>query len=56
MGAVRRSRYVGLVKTRLLHLLIGAAMNLGRVAAWLAEQPRARTCVSPFAALAAGIT
>ena len=52
MGALRRSRYVGLVKTKLLHLLIGAAMNLVRVAAWLAERPRARTRTSAFAALA----
>jgi transposase len=56
MGALRRTRYVGLAKTRLLHLLIGAALNVVRVAAWLAERPRSRTRVSPFAALAAGIT
>jgi hypothetical protein len=30
-----------LVKTRLLHLLIAAAMNFMRVAAWLAEKPLA---------------
>ena len=52
MGALRRSRYVGLAKTKLLHLLIGAAMNLVRIAAWLAEVPRARTRTSPFARLA----
>jgi transposase len=55
MGALRRSRYVGLAKTRLLHLLIGAAMNLVRVAAWLAEVPRARTRTSAFARLAPAI-
>ena len=54
MGALRRSRYIGHAKTRLLHLLIGAAMNLVRIAAWLAERSRARTRQSPFAALAAG--
>lgn len=52
MGALRRSRYIGLAKTTLLHLLIGAAMNLVRIAAWLADRPRAGTRRSPFAALA----
>ena len=53
---LRRSRYIGLPKTRLLHLLIAAALNFIRVAAWLAETPRARTRQSAFArlALAAG--
>ena len=54
--ALRRSRYRGLAKTRLMHLLIGAAMNFGRVAAWLADRPRAQTRRSPFAALAGGST
>lgn len=49
---LRRSRYRGLAKTRLLHLLIAAALNFMRVAAWLAERPRARTRRSAFAALA----
>lgn len=53
---LRRSRYIGLAKTGLLHLLIAAALNFLRVAAWLAETPRARTRQSAFArlALAAG--
>jgi transposase len=51
-GDLRRSRYIGLVKTRLMHLLLGAALNFMRVAAWLAETPRARTRQSAFAALA----
>ena len=51
---LRRSRYIGLAKTRLLHLLIAAAMNFIRVAAWLAETPRAQTRRSAFARLAAG--
>ncbi len=50
---LRRSRYLGEAKTRLLHLLIGAALNFVRVAAWLAERPRAQTRRSPFAALGA---
>ena len=49
---LRRSRYRGLVKTRLLHLLIAAAMNFMRVAVWLAEKPLARTRQSADAALA----
>lgn len=52
MGDLRRSRYIGLAKTRLLHLLIAAALNFMRVAAWLAEIPRSRTRRSAFAALA----
>lgn len=51
-GDLRRSRYIGFVKTRLMHLLVGAALNFVRVAAWLAEIPRARTRPSVFAALA----
>lgn len=49
---LRRSRYVGLAKTRLVNVLIAAALNFIRVAAWLAERPRARTRRSAFAALA----
>ena len=51
-GDLRRSRYIGLVKTRLMHLLLGTAINFMRVAAWLAERPRAQTRQSAFAALA----
>jgi transposase len=51
-GDLRRSRYIGLVKTRLMHLLLAAALNFMRVAAWLAEIPRAQTRPSAFAALA----
>jgi transposase len=52
LGDLRRSRYRGLPKTRLLHLLIAAALNFMRVAAWLAETPRARTRQSAFGRLA----
>jgi Transposase DDE domain len=41
-GDLRRSRYSGLGKTRLRHLLLAAALNFRRVAAWCAEIPRAR--------------
>ena len=49
---LRRSRYIGLAKTRLMHFLVAAALNFMRVAAWLAELPRAQTRRSAFAALA----
>jgi transposase len=51
-GDLRRSRSIGFMKTRLMHLLLGAALNFMRVAAWLAETPRSRTRPSAFAALA----
>lgn len=49
---LRRSRYIGLAKTRLHHLLAATALNLIRVGAWFAELPRAKTRRSAFAALA----
>jgi len=50
---LRRSRYVGLAKTHLQHVLTAAAINLSRVAAWLAETPRAQTRQSTFVRLMA---
>jgi transposase len=49
---LRRSRYIGLAKTRLQHVATAAAINLTRVVAWLHGIPKARTRVSHFAALA----
>lgn len=49
---LRRSRYVGLAKTRLQHIATAAAMNLTRMGAWLNDVPKARTRQSRFAALA----
>lgn len=49
---LHRTRYWGLAKTRLLHILIATALNFLRVAAWLAEKPRSRTRHSAFASLA----
>jgi len=40
-----------IVKTRLLHLLMATALNLLRMAGWLAEVPLARTRTSPLVAL-----
>ena len=53
MDGRRRSRYIGLVTTRLMHRLVAAALNFMRVAAWLAAIPRAQPRSSAFAALAA---
>jgi len=52
VGDLRRSRYIGLAKTHLHHLMTATALNLLRVEAWLADTPRAKTRRSPFAALA----
>ena len=48
---LRRSRYIGLAKTALQHILTAAAINLTRYAAWLAATPLARTRRSRLAAL-----
>jgi transposase len=48
---LRRSRYVGLAKTHLQHVITAAAVNLVRVAEWFAGTPVARTRVSRLAAL-----
>ena len=50
---MRRSRYIGFAKTRLQHLVIGAAINLARVNDWIAQAKRARTRQSPFERLMA---
>jgi transposase len=50
---LRRSRYIGLAKTRLQHAITAAAINLVRVAEWFAGTPVARTRLSHFAALQA---
>jgi transposase len=51
--ALRRTRYIGLAKTHLQHILTAAALNLWRVVNWLNAIPRAKTRRSHFAALAA---
>lgn len=48
---LRRSRYVGQLKTQLEHLLIAAGLNLVRVAQWLADTPRAKTRQSAYVRL-----
>lgn len=49
---LRRSRYIGLAKTHLQHLLIAVAMNLARFVAWINDVPRSTTRTSAFEALA----
>jgi transposase len=49
---LRRCRYAGLARAHLQHVITAAAMNLARLAAWLAEAPRAKTRASRFARLA----
>lgn len=52
MCALHRSRYIGLAKTHLQHVLTATAVNVSRVRAWLADLPMAMTRQSPFGALA----
>ena len=49
---LRRSRYTGLAKTHLQHILIAAAINLVRVVAWLTDPRPQKRRAAPFAALA----
>ena len=48
---LRRSRYHGLAKTGLQHLLTAAGINLHRLNAWWQDIPFAATRTSHFAAL-----
>ena len=49
---LRRTRYLGLAKTHLQHVLTGIAMNITLIVAWLRGIPHAHTRLSRFAALA----
>ena len=49
---MRRSRYCGMKKTHLQHLIIATAINLMRVLAWSEGKPLAQTRTSRFATLA----
>ena len=49
---LRRARYRGAAKTHLQHVATAAALNLARLASWLAGAPHATTRTSRFAALA----
>lgn len=48
---LRRTRYIGLLKTRLQHLATAAAINLARLAAWISDAPKAPTRQARFLAL-----
>jgi hypothetical protein len=48
---LRRSRYVGLARTHLQHLMTAAAMNVVRILRWTAGEPKAATRLSAFARL-----
>jgi transposase len=50
---LRRSRYIGLAKTQLQHILCAAAINLYRIVNYIADLPIAHTRPSAFASLAA---
>ena len=50
---LRQSRYIGLAKTHLQNVIIGAGINLVRIVNWLMQKPHAKTRCSRFAALAA---
>jgi transposase len=50
---LRRSRYIGLARTHLQHVLTATAMNFVRVSLWLSETPRAKTRQSAFQRLIA---
>jgi transposase len=49
---MRRSRYIGLAKSGLQQVCIAAGLNVSRIVHWLDGQPRAKTRVTRFAALA----
>ncbi len=49
---VRHARYIGLARTHLQHVATAAAINVGRVVAWLAGERPGATRRSPLLALA----
>ena len=48
---LRRTRYIGLARTRLGHLLTAAALNFLRLGEWFMDVQRVKTRRSPFATL-----
>lgn len=47
-SCLRRSRYIGLAKTHLQHILIATALNFLRLDAWFNDVPIAKTRISRF--------
>jgi transposase len=52
---IRRSKYIGLTKTHLHHLLSAMSLSFLRVGEWLMGVPKAKTRRSPFARLMAPV-
>lgn len=48
---LRRSRYIGMGKTHLQHIVMAVAINVVRLLAWFAGTPEAQTRTSSFASL-----
>lgn len=48
---LRQSRYIGLARTRLHHVVSATAINVARIVAWFEGRPRATTRVSSFSRL-----
>jgi transposase len=53
---MRQTRYFGLAKTHLQHLMIAAAINVVRLLRWLAGESKATTPISAFARLYQPVT
>jgi transposase len=52
-AGLRRTRYVGLTRVRLGHMLMAVGLNVRRLGEWLLETARAKTRITPFARLMA---
>jgi transposase len=52
---LRQSRYMGLAKTHLQHLLIAVGLNVVRLSEWWLGTPPAKTRRSPFADLGVAV-
>jgi transposase len=50
---LRRTRYIGLARVRLGHMLTTVGLNVLRLSEWFLEPPRAQTRITPFARLMA---
>ena len=50
---LRRTRYIGLSRVHLGHILTAAGLNILRLGEWCLEIPRAKTRITPFARLMA---
>ncbi len=52
---MRRTRYIGLARVHLGHVLTAVALNFLRLGEWFADVPRAKTRTSPFTLLMADV-